>query len=290
MKNKKTKSGPVREQRWECPSCKSRAKTAFCAGCGEAKPLDHPVTFLGLLKQLVNGITSLDGRFLRSVKYLVTRPGVLTTAYMQGRQVPYLGPVQLFLAANVLFFAVQSLTNTNIVSSTLDSHLHLQDWSASVLFLVDERLREKNMSLAAYAPLFDQAVIFYGKLLIVLMVLPFTLMVYLTSIGKGRPFATHFVFAFHFYTFLLLLFCVSLGLIGINVLLGGAGLSSARIDMIVTLINFAICTVYLFIAIGVVYDKRSISRPIKALVLGASVTGILLGYRFLLFLITLYVT
>jgi len=209
---------------------------------------------------------------------------------MQGRHVPYLGPIQLFLATNVLFFAFQSLTNTNIVSSSLASHLHTQDWNAIAQSLVDRRLVEKNMSLAAYSPLFDQAVIFYGKLLIALMVFPFTLLVYLTAIRQRRPFATHVVFSFHFYSFLLLLFCASLAVCEVNVLFGGGGLSSANIDTVVTIINLAICCAYLYLAIGVVYDKRSIARSVKALALGASVTGILLGYRFLLFLITLYVT
>ncbi|MEQ1763657.1 MAG: DUF3667 domain-containing protein [Pyrinomonadaceae bacterium] len=290
MKTKKTKSLPVKDHRWICPSCKVRAKTAFCPSCGEVKPLDRPISLFELFKQLIHVSTSVDGRFLRSVRYLIGQPGVLTTAYMQGRHVPYLGPVQLFLAANVLFFAVQSLTNTNIVSSSLDSHLHTQDWSPIAQTLVDQHLIEKKMSLAAYAPLFDQAVIFYGKLLIGLMVLPFTLFVYLATIPQQRPFATHLVFAFHFYAFLLLLFCSSLALAEVNVLFGGVGLASATIDTVLSLINLAVCTVYLYLAIGVVYGKRSITRPLKALALGASVTAILLGYRFLLFLIVLNVT
>ena len=265
MKNKKTKSGPIRDLRWECPSCKYRAKTSFCPNCGEAKPLDHPITFLELFKQLFNGITSLDGRFIRSVRYLVAHPGVLTTAYMQGRHVPYLGPIQLFLAANVLFFAVQSLTNTNIVSSSLESHLHVQDWSPYAQALVDQRLAVKNISLAEFAPRFDQAVVFYGKMLIVLMVLPFTLFVYLSTMRKRRPFVTHIVFALHFYTFLLLLFCVSLVVVEVNVLLGGGGLGSAKVDTVVTLIDLAICIVYLHLAFGVVYDKRRIARPLIAI-------------------------
>ena len=127
MRYKKTKAGTAREQKWVCPSCKYRARTSFCPSCGEIKPADRPITLAEVSKQFFQAFTSVDGRFIRSVRYLVAHPGVLTTAYMQGRHVLYLGPVQLFLAANVLFFAVQSLTGTNIVSSPLHSHLHVQD-------------------------------------------------------------------------------------------------------------------------------------------------------------------
>ena len=210
------------------PLMQYRARTSFCPSCGEIKPADRPITLAEVSKQFFQAFTSVDGRFIRSVRYLVARPGVLTTAYMQGRHVLYLGPVQLFLAANVLFFAVQSLTGTNIVSSPLHSHLHVQDWSSVAQGVVDRRLVEKNISLAAYAPLFDQAVIFYGKLLIALMVLPFTFLVYLSAIGQRRSFATHIVFSLHFYTFLLLLFCVSLVAAEVNVLFGGARIEFSR--------------------------------------------------------------
>lgn len=290
VKNKKPRSVPIKEQRWECPSCKNRAKTPFCSQCGEVRPPGRPVTLLELLKQLFNGLTSVDGKFLRSVRYLLGQPGVLTTAYMQGRQVLYLGPIQLFLVANVLFFALQSITNTNIVSSTLDSHLHVQDWGSYAQTLVAQKLISKKMTLGAYAPIFDQAIVFYGKLLIILMAVPFTLFLYIATLRKHRPFTTHIVFSLHFFAFLLLLFCFSLVLAEINVAFGGKGLSSANVDTWLTLLNLVTCTLYLYMAIGVVYDKGRLYRSVIAAALGLSVTGILLAYRFALLIITIAAT
>ena len=56
----------------------------------------------------------------------VTRPGALTVAYLRGQRKADLLPFQIFLVANVLFFAIQSVTGENVFSTTLDSHLHHQ--------------------------------------------------------------------------------------------------------------------------------------------------------------------
>jgi hypothetical protein len=55
------------------------------------------------------------------------RPGNLTVGYLEGKRNAYTMPLQLFLAANILFFAMQSLTGAKIFSTSLNSHLNNQD-------------------------------------------------------------------------------------------------------------------------------------------------------------------
>lgn len=52
----------------------------------------------------------------------------------------YVAPFQLFLLANVIFFALQSLAGENIFSSSLESPLHHQDWSELAQSMVARRL------------------------------------------------------------------------------------------------------------------------------------------------------
>ncbi len=80
---------------------------------------------------------------------------MLTVAYVRGQRIPYTGPFQSFLIANIFFFALQSLTNTNIVSSQLDSHLYNQDWSVLARRLVSHRLEEMQTTVDFYAPIFN---------------------------------------------------------------------------------------------------------------------------------------
>jgi hypothetical protein len=203
---------------------------------------------------------------------------------------PYIGPFELFLIANVLFFATQSLTNTNIFSSTLDSHLHNQDWRAVAQVLVSHRLETMQTTLDLYAPIFNQAVVLNAKSLIILMALPFAFLLPIMFYRDRQPFAAHEVFSLHLYAFLLLLFCVSLAIAAVDVLFGGAGLNSARMDNILSVINLAVCATYLYIATGAVYHASGAIRVIKVLALTLAVGGMVLGYRFVLFLITLYST
>lgn len=273
---------------WTCPGCSTAVATPFCPTCGE-RPLAPPdLTVRGLFAQLVKALSGIDGRLIRSLRTLLGHPGALTSAYVQGQRKPYVGPFQFFLVANVVFFTVQSLTHTKIFSSPLDSHLHHQDWSVLAQQLVTQRLGASGMTLERYAPLFDQAVILNAKSLVVLMALPFALLLPLMFFRSRRPFATHMVFALHFYAFALLLFCVGLAVAGIDRWLGGAGLESARIDNVLTAVNLLACGIYLYIAIGPVYAATGGLRVAKAVALTLAVGCIMLAYRFAIFLITLY--
>jgi hypothetical protein len=203
---------------------------------------------------------------------------------------PYTGPIQLFLIANVLFFAMQSLTNTNIVSSQLDSHLYNQDWSVLAQRLVSNRLGTMDQTLELYAPIFNNAVVTNAKSLIILMTVPFTLLLPTLFFRAWQPFVAHIVFSLHLYTFLLLLFCVCVAIAGMDVLFGGEGLNSAGMDNVLSLFNLVACAVYLYIATGRVYGGNGIIRAVKVALLAPAVAVILLGYRFIIFLITLYST
>ena len=185
---------------------------------------------------------------------------------------------------------MQSLTNTNIVSSPLDSYLHHQDWQALAQRLVSHRLETLHTTLDRFAPIFDRAIVLHAKSFIILMVLPLALLLPILFYRNRQPFVAHAVFSLHFYAFLLLLLCVSLAVAAVDVLLGGVGLNSTRMDNALSVINLAASATYLYMATGTAYGARGAIRTVKALALALAVAGILLGYRFVLFLLTLYTT
>jgi hypothetical protein len=122
------------------------------------------------------------------------------------------------------------------------------------------------------------------------MVFPFALLCALLFHRRRRPFVGHLVFSLHFYTFLLLLFTIAVSLAGVDLLLGGAGLKSSTYDHVLSVIQVVACSIYLYLATGVVYAAHGFMRIFQTALLVAAVVAIVLGYRFSLLLFTLYST
>jgi len=280
----------VEQVEWVCPTCRGAVTTPYCAHCGEEPLPPRDLTLRGIAEKALHALTSIDARVARSAWTLLRRPGELTLGWTRGSRRAFVAPFQLFLIANVIFFALQSLTHENIFSSSLDSHLHQQDWSALAQSLLTRRLQETHASLEQYTPVFNRAALLNAKSLIFLMTLPFAALLALIFIRKRRPFMTHVAFSFHLYTFLLLLFCVALVAAKLSALLGWGGLEAPMVDNVLSAANLAACALYVYAAIGPVYGARGPLRAVKALVLTLAVGAIVLGYRFAIFLITLYAT
>jgi hypothetical protein len=273
---------------WSCPGCGLDVPTRFCGYCGEEALAPRELTLPAVVERIVHALTSIDAKTLRSAWTLLRHPGALTVAWTRGLRKPYIAPFQLFLIANVLFFAMQWVTGTSVFSSSLDSHLHHQDWSDYAQSLVERHLDHAGATVEQYAVTFDRAVVLNAKSLILLMTAPFALLLPLVFIAQRRPFMTHVAFSLHLYTFLLLMFCVALVLAKTSALAGFGGLETPWVDDVLSIGNLAACAAYVYVAIGRVYAATGIARAAKAAALSVAVAAIVIGYRFLLLPITLY--
>jgi hypothetical protein len=275
---------------WTCPTCNRPVTTPFCPRCGEAPVSPRDLTLRGLAERLLEAFTSIDTRTARSTWQLLRRPGQLTVSWVRGVRKPYIAPLTLFLLVNVIFFAVQSLTGETVFSSSLDSHLHHQDWSEFARSLVDRKLQDSQLALADYALLFDRAVVVRAKSLIILMTVPFALLLPLVFLRERRPCLGHVVFSLHVYAFLLLLFCVALFAAKLSAWMGFGGVQEPAVDTALSLFNLGACALYLYAAIGTVYGSRGPRRIAQTIVLSLAAAAIVLGYRFVLLLITVFTT
>jgi hypothetical protein len=242
------------------------------------------------MTQVFHSLSSIDGRLLRSLKVLLLRPGEISNAYVLGPRKPYIGPFQLFLIVNVAFFAVQAFADSPIFSNSLYSHLHEQDWSAFARGLVQSKLAAAHTTLAAYMPVFDHAVDVNARSLVILLVLPFTLLLIPLFATSHRPFVTHLVFALHLLAFLLVCSCALLLFTLLEKWLGGSGLRSPLVDWGSFVVLTAVIATYLYIATAVVYGASGLVRALKVALLAVVIAAAVPGYRFLIFMVTLYYT
>ncbi len=273
---------------WTCPTCKQVVATAFCPTCGETAVDWRDLTLRGLARQAFETFIAIDGKLVRSFRMLLRQPGDLSLAYLRGQRVAFTGPFRVFLFANMLFFATQSLTENSLVGTKLQSHLHDQDWSGIARRLVASRLAELQTTLELYSPVFDHAVVLNAKSLIILMVLPFTIALILTFMRTRRPFVAHVVFALHFYAFLMILLCALLIVETASAWLGGPGMRD--LDKPLFALLLAASAAYLYCATGVAYGARGWVHAAKAVALTLVVGAMISVYRFAIFLITLYTT
>lgn len=275
---------------WTCVTCRTRVCTPHCPECGESEIRAGDLGLRHLLIQAFHSVTDVDGRLLRSLRALLFHPGALTTAYLEGPRKPYISPFQVFLIANLLFFAVQSVTPDKVFSTPLASHLHGQDWSALARHMVASRLVEKHVTLDAYAPVFDHAVAVNARALVFAMGVPFALLLTLLFVRGARRFAAHVVFTLHFYAFQLMVLCALLAMLLAQTWFGGSGIASGGMDVALFAIQLGFSAVYLYIATGKVYAVRGVRRSLAVAALIVAVGCVVSGYRFFIFVVTLYGT
>ena len=264
--------------------------TVFCSTCGEKHKHPREFTLLGLANMFFHAFSPVDGKLLRSVITLLRRPGALTVAFQRAQRLPYFGPFQLFLVINVLFFAVQSFSEFRVFTQGLEFRLNSQVPDMFFRPMVDAHLASIGKTFAEYAPVFDHAVAVNAKSLIGLMVPPFALLLPLVFWRRSQPLAVNMVFSLHFYTFLLLLFCVPIAAAVITGLLGGPSMLPLPVDQATAVAVTIVSALYLYAAIGPVFGSTGVVRMVQAAVLTIFVVGIFLMYRALLLPITLFTT
>lgn len=98
-------SAPLRQVA-ACRNCASPLGGPYCAACGQ-RELAHPdPTVRELLGDAAQTVLSVDGRLLTTLRALLFAPGRLTRDWLAGRRAPYASPMQSYLTASLVLFAV----------------------------------------------------------------------------------------------------------------------------------------------------------------------------------------
>jgi Protein of unknown function (DUF3667) len=88
-----------------CLNCNAAINGRYCSVCGQEN-LEPQESVWHLFTHFFNDITHFDGKFFSSVKYILTKPGFLTSEYVAGRRMSYLNPVRFYVFTSFLFFLI----------------------------------------------------------------------------------------------------------------------------------------------------------------------------------------
>jgi hypothetical protein len=88
-----------------CLNCGAALHGRFCHVCGQQN-LEPKETVWHLVQHFFNDITHFDGSFFSTVKYLLRKPGFLSSEYMIGRRASYLNPIRMYVFTSAIFFII----------------------------------------------------------------------------------------------------------------------------------------------------------------------------------------
>lgn len=110
-----------------CSNCKTDLSddAKYCSHCGQStKSFRQP--FVPFVKESLHELLDIDGRLSRTLKVLVSKPGLASYEFDQGMRAKYTPALRLYLVISVIFFLVfssfhQAFTGTDSFSnSTID--------------------------------------------------------------------------------------------------------------------------------------------------------------------------
>jgi hypothetical protein len=189
--------------RAQCVGCGAAVTSRYCADCGEdTGPHDYSIAHF--VAEVLETTTHVDGRVFASFQSLLTRPGQLTSRFLSGRRKTQMGPVQMFVVCNVIYFLFLPLALLMPFTSTLRMQTENRPWRLMATHMVEAKLADRHDTLDGYAAHFDEAAHLQGHSLVMLMVPLFALGVWALHPRARHYYAEHLVFSFYVMGFLLL--------------------------------------------------------------------------------------
>ncbi len=264
-----------------CIACGEILKGEFCHRCGEKAFHREDHYFKTFFSELVYAVTHVDGKFLKSLWFLLLKPGLLTKAYITGKRKNYVKPVVLFVAGNVVYFFLQPVVNINTFNSTLRAQKNWFPYSPVVRRMVDRRTSDHSANANEYEKIYNAKSEHLAKTLIILQIPMFAFFVSLFQLSLQGYYFEHLIFSTHFYAFLM--FLNILGTLGVFVYfkLGGNEYELATPYLFAS-------AAYLCVSLKKVYEQGWLMSVFKGILLLISSVVVLFIYRFILFLITFY--
>jgi hypothetical protein len=206
-----------------CLNCGAALQGAFCSQCGQRALAPYP-TVREMVDDAWQELSGWDGRFVRTFRILLGRPGQLTIDTLEGRRVRYITPVRLYLVASVVYFICALATpnlggpRTAVLPSGME--ITIVDETGKTSALAPDARKEALKQLdrapwwakAVLRPILTDPVAFRQHVLEAMPRVLFALVPVFAAIVaifyRRRPFSQHLVFALHLHAVIFLVLMV----------------------------------------------------------------------------------
>ena len=202
-------------ERKPCKNCNSELVGLYCPECGQKN--SQLLSIKETLKEFTDNVFSFDTRFFITLKYLITKPGLLTTEYWLGRRTKYLPPLRLYLVMSLMYFFISSIINPGTDISLYKSdfqekpfQFELDKSSPAIVAPFVDFFKEnfnKGVMVAEKKELTEQDLIWSSMPTAMFILMPFmAFCVYLLNKKKKQLYSYHLITVLHFHSFIFFIF------------------------------------------------------------------------------------
>lgn len=262
-----------------CRNCGEKLEGKYCHHCGQKVAHHHDYSVKAFVGHAFHHLTHFDFKVFRTLPAVIFRPGLVTYDYLTGRQASYVGPVQLFIIANLLFFLLKA-------GGLFHYTLEMYRGNATTAALIDESIARLGVGSEVYRAMFDTSMHFQQKSYIIILIPVFALLMKLLYARSKRYYVEHLIFSFHFFSFyLLFLLVIPIILYTIDAVVSLFGASLRGDDVAIFAVIMPVTALYLAIALKRVYGQSYLVSSLKGIALSVSILPLILLYQILLFYI-----
>ena len=271
-----------------CKNCNHQFTGNYCNNCGEKFFTAHDKSIWHLFEETVHFITHFEGKFLTTIKAILTKPGKLSLDYCNGIQKKYYRPLSFFLVLMVIYLLFPIAKGLNM---PLGYHTSSGFYGRFALQKVLALMNEKHLSEAYVVEHYHTASEKVSKLLILLIIPAMALWSRLLTLKrKDKVYFDHFIFCTEVNSFLVLWGFLILPLLArliFAVISAASGKAYFSDGMFAVLLIGFLC-LFTFVGARRFYGFTTL----KALLFAALFTGLYVliiqyAYKFLLFYISL---
>lgn len=186
--NKIDLTSPIPEEAGVCRTCGAQMTGTFCSACGEKEYVPGEHTVRHFLGDVLNAITFLDGKFIRTIKLMFRRPGMMSYLYISGRRVPFIKPMSMFFIVNLIYFMFPMSDGFN---SKLITQMNNMPYSSVAKKMVEKRLKEEKKDIKSFTIEYETQSTNMAKMFMVILVLYFSVPLWLVNIRKNLSYFDH---------------------------------------------------------------------------------------------------
>jgi hypothetical protein len=242
-----------------CPNCGTSLLGSHCHECGQKKIHDNDLAVKPFIGRVINDFTDLESnKILRTMRAVLTRPGLLTVEYLAGRRGNYIGPVKLYLTFSALYF----LFAWGVLSEVRGGSAQRIGRHSATISIAKQR----GIDPAVLADKVFQKAEKYATALRFLSVLISGTFLAALYFRMRKYYVEHLIFSLYYYSFDF--FCKSL----FAVLFLGTAAVGLKLPTAILNLFYPLALVYLVFALRRVYQQKWPTTLVKAVVLFACET------------------